>query len=134
MSASAGRAKAQSANAGQDVPSFVVGDVASLPFPDASFDVVVSTLSMHHWTDPAIGLAEVARVLRPDGRALIWDLRAGTAPHPFAPRHTHAARIEELHASGLRPLAMEPWRWPWRFSLVQRMELARERGLTRAGE
>jgi ubiquinone/menaquinone biosynthesis C-methylase UbiE len=57
-------------------PSFLVGDVASLAFPDGSFDLVVSTLSMYHWADPAAGLAEIGRVLRPGGRALVWDFRA----------------------------------------------------------
>src|SRR6266699_2157750 len=28
---------------------FANGDVAHLPYPDQSFDVVVSTISMHHW-------------------------------------------------------------------------------------
>jgi SAM-dependent methyltransferase len=38
-------------NRGGRRPSFLVGDVASLAFPDGSFDLVVSTLSMHHWAD-----------------------------------------------------------------------------------
>jgi ubiquinone/menaquinone biosynthesis C-methylase UbiE len=42
-------------NADQRLPSFLVGDVAALAFPDESFDLVVSTLSMHHWADPAAG-------------------------------------------------------------------------------
>ena len=42
-------------------PSFLVDDVASLAFPDGSFDLVVSTLSMHHWADPTAGLAEIGR-------------------------------------------------------------------------
>src|SRR5918992_4840640 len=46
-------------------PSFLVGDVAALPFPDESFDLVVSTMSMHHWADPTAGMAEIDRVLRP---------------------------------------------------------------------
>jgi SAM-dependent methyltransferase len=54
--------------------AFRVGDVAALPFPDASFDVVVSTFSLHHWPDPARGLAEIYRVLRPGGVARIYDL------------------------------------------------------------
>ncbi len=53
---------------------FVVGDAANLPFATASVDLVVSTLSLHHWTEPADVFAEIARVLRPDGVALIYDL------------------------------------------------------------
>jgi ubiquinone/menaquinone biosynthesis C-methylase UbiE len=36
-----------------------------LPLEDASFDLVVSTVSFDHWADQPAGLAEVARVLRP---------------------------------------------------------------------
>lgn len=46
----------------------------SLPYPDASFDVVVSTGSLHHWKNPVAGLNEVYRVLKPGGRALVYDL------------------------------------------------------------
>lgn len=53
---------------------FMVGDAADLPFDDASIDLVVSTLSLHHWTEPADAFAEIARVLRPNGVALIYDL------------------------------------------------------------
>lgn len=53
---------------------FIVGDAADLPFDDASVDLVVSTLSLHHWTEPADAFAEIARVLRPGGVALIYDL------------------------------------------------------------
>jgi ubiquinone/menaquinone biosynthesis C-methylase UbiE len=68
---------------------FLVGGVAALAFPDRSFDLVVSTLSMHHWADPTAGLAEIARVLRPGARALIWDFRPGVRPHLLGPRHAH---------------------------------------------
>jgi ubiquinone/menaquinone biosynthesis C-methylase UbiE len=73
----------------QPRPSFLVGDVAALAFPDRSFDLVVSTLSMHHWADPTAGLAEIGRVLRPGARALIWEFRPGVRPHLFGPRHAH---------------------------------------------
>src|SRR4029453_11999078 len=76
-------------NSDQRRPSFLVGNVAARAFPNASFDLVVSTLSMHHWADPAAGLAEIGRVLRPGARALVWDFRPGVRPHPFAPRHAH---------------------------------------------
>ncbi len=55
-----------------------VGDVASLPFPDRSYDMVVSSLSLHHWDRPEAAVPELARVLRPGGRVHIYDL--GHAP------------------------------------------------------
>ena len=88
--------------------SFVVGDVGELPFPESSFDVAVSTLSLHHWPDPHGGLAEIHRVLKPGGEALIYDI---------APWLWLAARGE----SSLRCLAaaspfgggsVETVRWP----------------------
>jgi ubiquinone/menaquinone biosynthesis C-methylase UbiE len=54
---------------------FTVGDVARLPYGDASFDLIVSTMSQHHWPDAAAGLGELRRVLRPGGRIWIDDLR-----------------------------------------------------------
>lgn len=53
---------------------FEAGDVGTLPFAGGAFDGVVSTLSLHHWPDPALGLAEIHRVLKPGGEALIYDL------------------------------------------------------------
>ena len=53
---------------------FIVGNAASLPFDDGAVDLVISTLSLHHWTEPADAFAEIARVLRPGGVALIYDL------------------------------------------------------------
>jgi ubiquinone/menaquinone biosynthesis C-methylase UbiE len=54
---------------------FASGDVAHLPYPDQSFDVVVSTISMHHWSELAQPLRELYRVLRPGGRVWIYDFR-----------------------------------------------------------
>ena len=107
-------------------PSFVVGDVAALPFPDASFDLAVSTFSVHHWAEPATGLAEIGRVLRPGGRALIWDFKPGGVPLPFGPRHADIPNpLEHVHGTPLRPVGATPWRWPWRLELAQRIELIR---------
>src|SRR6266545_3283680 len=123
------RARANAARRSDNgrVPSFVLGDAASLPFPDGSFDLVVSTFSLHHWSDPTKGLADIGRVLRPGATALIWDLRAGAMPHPFAPaRHAHMPDpAEHVRGSSLRLVSATPWRWPWRFSLAQRFELVR---------
>src|SRR5258708_38633100 len=54
---------------------FERGDVAHLPYPDQSFDVVVSTISMHHWFELEQPLRELYRVLRPGGRVWIYDFR-----------------------------------------------------------
>jgi ubiquinone/menaquinone biosynthesis C-methylase UbiE len=53
----------------------VAGVAEALPFDDASVDLVVSTLSAHHWDDPVAAFAEIARVLRPGGEARIYDVR-----------------------------------------------------------
>ena len=50
-------------------------DVAHLPYPDQTFDVVVSTISMHHWSEITQPLRELHRVLRPGGRVWIYDFR-----------------------------------------------------------
>src|SRR5215208_6316990 len=69
------RANSLAANSGvADRVQFRVGDGASLPFPDASFNAVVSTFSLHHWQSPAKGLEEIYRVLRAGGLARIYDV------------------------------------------------------------
>jgi ubiquinone/menaquinone biosynthesis C-methylase UbiE len=45
-----------------------------LPFADDSFDLVVSSFALHHWSDPLRILDEMARVLKPDGRYYIADV------------------------------------------------------------
>jgi len=54
---------------------FATGDVAHLPYPDNSFDVIVSTISMHHWHELEQPLRDLYRVLRPGGRLWIYDFR-----------------------------------------------------------
>ncbi len=56
---------------------FVQGSALSLPFPDASFDAVISVASIKHWPDPARGLAECVRVLRAGGALAIIEADRG---------------------------------------------------------
>jgi ubiquinone/menaquinone biosynthesis C-methylase UbiE len=60
---------------GKVCASLVRGDIQNLPFPDGMFDLVVSTLSIHHWRDPAKGIRECLRVTAPGGCCWIYDLR-----------------------------------------------------------
>lgn len=54
---------------------FQVANVADLPFEDGSVDLVISSISLHHWDEPAAGLRDVVRVLRPGAQAWIYDFR-----------------------------------------------------------
>ena len=73
-----GRAEAE--KAGFDNMTFVLGDAAELPFPDGSFDVVLSRLVFHHFPDAERPFAEMVRVLRPDGRLVLIDMEAAETP------------------------------------------------------
>ena len=61
---------------------FRLGNVEEIPFPDQSLDLVISTLSLHHWIDSVKVLNEVDRVLKPGGAFYIFDLRRDL-PLPF---------------------------------------------------
>jgi SAM-dependent methyltransferase len=87
---------------------FEVGDVAALPLSDGEFDGVVSTLSLHHWSDPVSGLDEIYRVLKPGGEARIYDLA-----HWLWPPARSGDRLAQLAAAS--PFGggeLEVVRWP----------------------
>ena len=54
--------------------TFVEGDVRALPFPDASFDVVVAVTVLCFVPDAQHAVREMARVMRPGGRMVIGEL------------------------------------------------------------
>ncbi len=53
---------------------FRQADVEALPFPDQSFDLIVSRYSAHHWPHPQQALCEFRRLLRPGGAFLLSDI------------------------------------------------------------
>lgn len=62
---------------------FVTADAAALPLAEGSVEVVVSTLSLHHWRDVPAVLRELHRVVREGGRVLLYDVRFSYSPRQF---------------------------------------------------
>ena len=84
-----------------DVARFERGDAMALPFGVDSFDAAVMPLVIFFVPDPPVGVAEMARVVRPGGivAAYAWDVTGGGFPY--------AAVKEELRAMGVE-VPVEP--------------------------
>jgi demethylmenaquinone methyltransferase/2-methoxy-6-polyprenyl-1,4-benzoquinol methylase len=61
-------------------PTFVVGDVLALPYPDATFDAVTISFGLRNVADIPRALAEIRRVLRPGGRFVCLELTHVQSP------------------------------------------------------
>ena len=97
------------------------GDVYALPYEDASFTIVTTRFSFHHFLDPAAVLREMVRVCAPGGRIVVVDDYASEDPTKAAafnqleklrdPSHSRCLTLTELRrlfgAAGLpEPEAM----------------------------
>lgn len=79
-------AEASRAMAGIGNVAFRCGDVARLPYEDATFDVVYAHQVLQHLSDPVSALREMRRVLKPGGIAAVRDADYGTMVHaPHSP-------------------------------------------------
>src|SRR6202451_907078 len=87
------RAKKNAQIAGVDV-EFVEGDAEALPYPDASFDVVLSQFGHIFAPRPAVAISEMLRVLKPGGR-----IAFSTCP----PKHS-TGRMYAMVARNIPPL------------------------------
>jgi SAM-dependent methyltransferase len=98
----------------KDAPELVEGDALALPFPDDSFDAVLSVCALEHFPDPKIAIEEMARVMRPGGR-LVISVDALTRADRYPKLAAHYAEryhvrqtfrrdtfTEQLEASGLK--------------------------------
>jgi ubiquinone/menaquinone biosynthesis C-methylase UbiE len=94
--------------------TFRRGDAMALPYADGTFDAAVMALVIFFVPDPAKGIAEMARVIRPGGGACAyaWDILGGGFPYaalqeemarlgqqPLWPPSVDAARIDALRSS-----------------------------------
>lgn len=106
--------------------AFRVADAEALPYDESSFDVVTCLGSLEHFPNPDMGAAEIARVLRPDGTAVIFlpnlfflghiwfGLRHGTQPSEGEQQFsetfkTSSGWIELLESSNLSVRKWEVW-------------------------
>ena len=81
-------------------------DMRALPYPDAAFDLVVSSLAIHNIrsnADRKLAIVEGFRVLKPGGRIVIADIRA-TAIYEEALRALGASNVERRRLG---------WRFWW---------------------
>jgi demethylmenaquinone methyltransferase/2-methoxy-6-polyprenyl-1,4-benzoquinol methylase/phosphoethanolamine N-methyltransferase len=101
-------ARRKAARAGARV-RFEVGVIEALPYPDERFDVVLSSLMLHHLPDglKRRGLAEVRRVLGPAGRFVAVDFGATPGEGPGHVLCVLGLRKGWDHAERLREMLRE---------------------------
>jgi len=81
--------------------TFLQGDAENLPLPSNSFDRYVSAGSIEYWPDPAKGIREAYRIVKPGGLALMIG--------PLEPANPVGRFIAELWM--LFPKEEEYWQW-----------------------
>ncbi|UWE18190.1 class I SAM-dependent methyltransferase [Herbaspirillum huttiense] len=98
-----------SAAAGRGLGNLAVrqGSADRLDFPDASFDLICTRFSAHHWRQLPQALNEVFRVLKPGGRFIVID----TAAPADVLADTYVQAIELLRdTSHVRNVSLNSWR------------------------
>lgn len=109
--------------------SIVVSTGEHLPFPNGYFDFVTNIGSLEHFVAPTLGVREMARVLRPSGRAFVlvpntfslltnvWiAFRSGHIAidrQPIQRYGTRAAWIHLLQSNGLTVIHTKKYERPW---------------------
>ena len=106
------------------------GRAERLPFADASFDLIATRFSAHHWTDVSAALREVRRVLRADAtlvvidavapEAALFDTLLQTVELLRDASHVRDYRVSEwtamLQAADFAPPAVDTWTLPMEFA------------------
>ncbi len=90
---------------------FRQGNAAAMPYADNSFDLVVCRAAFKNFFEPIKAINEMYRVLRPDGHALIIDLRRDVSPR------TINAYVDQL---GVGFFSAAMMKLTFRFMLIKR--------------
>jgi ubiquinone/menaquinone biosynthesis C-methylase UbiE len=90
----------------------VEGAAESIPSSDGSVDALWTVNTIHHWTDRATAVRQLARVMRPGGRVLLVDEDLDDSAHPFhersrARRTRHGQAFDEVDAEALAASLVE---------------------------
>jgi SAM-dependent methyltransferase len=132
---------------------FDEGDAEALPYPDCSFDAVVSNFGIHHVPGPGKGIAEALRVLRPGRRVAVtswavpaeniaWqllydairrhgDMQAADTPPPGGNLGTAEAILRLIQGSGFTDCRAEMVRREWLVAEPRDIVVALARGTVR---
>jgi ubiquinone/menaquinone biosynthesis C-methylase UbiE len=102
------RARAMARESGLGNVSWDQGQATALPYADASFSIVLTRFSFHHFIEPLAVLKEMVRVCKPGGRVLVADMHTSAEPAKGAafnrmevlrdPSHVRALALDELKA------------------------------------
>jgi ubiquinone/menaquinone biosynthesis C-methylase UbiE len=118
------------------------GAAEQLPFPDSSFDFVLTRFSAHHWSSLPQALAEMRRVLKADGKLIVVDVVAPDSPlldthlqamellrdASHVRNYSVAEWMHRLIAAGFQVEASDAWRLPLDFQAwVARMQTPADR-------
>lgn len=134
-------------------PRYDEGDAEALPYPDHSFDAVVSNFGVHHVPRPTRAIAEALRVLRPGGRVafttwaepadnIAWrllfdairahgDMQAANAPPSGGNLGTPEAALRLLDDAGFGGSGALMVRREWRVGAPRDIVAALARGTVR---
>jgi ubiquinone/menaquinone biosynthesis C-methylase UbiE len=103
-------AQEHAARAGVQV-DFRLGNASALPFGEASFDFMICQAAFKNFSQPVQALAEMHRVLRAGGKALIIDLRRDASSEAIE------QGVREMKVGKLNQYAI---RWTFRNMLLKR--------------
>ena len=90
---------------------FLRGDAAHMPFESNTFDAIFCRAAFKNFSEPALALKEMRRVLKPGATALIIDLRRDVSSDAID------TEVRRLHMS---PLNSFITRWTFRLMLIRR--------------